>query len=168
MIELGLGSFTSSALTKQIVAGATVGTKKGLALVDSEIDKVLEILQRELEEIEGNNFEVAAHIRKPSFGQGSEAVVLGTDHSAAHTVVVKGLTDLIDDLTLFRKSVKEASDHLYDADDDAKTRITTTLNRTTGLDYGVNRPVDRNQFEEPGTTSTSGGPAVGPNGTEEA
>ena len=168
MIELGLGSFTSGKLTNAIVAGATVGTKKGLALVDSEIDEVLEILKQELKEIEGNNFAVAAHIRKPSFGQGSEAVTLGTDHDEAHAVVVQGLTDLIDDLTLFHKSVKEASGLLYDADDDARTRITTTLNRTTDLDFGVNRPVDRNQFEEPGSTSTSGGPTAGPNGTEEA
>lgn len=137
MFEAGLGSATG-ALTKAIVAGAATGatTKKGLDLVDTEIDDVIDILNKELKEIEDNNFEVAGRIEKASFGQGTEAVNLGNDHAKAHVVVVQTLTDLIEDLNAFRKEVKDARALLYETDQDAKVRLTSTLNRAENLDLG--------------------------------
>lgn len=132
----------------------------GLDIVEEEIRRVVTTLQDQKTEIAGLDFASTAHIGKGSFGAGSEASQLATDHTKAHGVIVDTLDAMIGDLDRFQTAVTEARALFGEADDRADEQVRVVLASVDQLDLGDQAQRDA-QVRHSGDLPTDEAPAAG-------
>lgn len=130
MVLLDLAGFTSADL-------ASAGPRE-LKVVESEITKVIKVLNEELRNLNDVDFPVRGHISGRAFGGGPPSTLLADHHERAHRVVVDTLVDLRKDLRDFRTAVREARDLIRDKDEEAVGEIQLVLAKTESIDLGAN------------------------------
>lgn len=134
MVLLDLAGFTAADLS--------AAAPRELKVVESEITKVIKVLNEELRNLKDIDFPVRGHISGRAFGGGPPAPLLAEHHERAHRVVVDTLVDLRKDLRDFRTAVREARDLIHDKDEEAVGEIQLVLARTERIDLGANAYVN--------------------------
>lgn len=130
MVLLDLAGFTQEDL-------ASAGPRE-LRVVESEITKVIRVLNDELKNLKDVDFPVRGHISGRAFGGGPPSPLLAEHHQRAHRVVVDTLVDLRKDLRDFRTAVREARDLIRNKDEGAVGEIQLVLAKTESIDLGAN------------------------------
>ncbi|WP_182377552.1 hypothetical protein [Nocardioides sp. WS12] len=130
MALLDLAGFTQADL-------ASAGPRE-LRVVESEITKVIKVLNEELSNLKEVDFPVKGHISGRAFGGGPPSPLLADHHERAHRVVVDTLVDLRKDLRDFRTAVREARDLIRNKDEEAVGEIQLVLAKTESIDLGAN------------------------------
>lgn len=135
-------NFATDIMTKLLDGPADQGTVEGLALVETEVTKVIDVIKDELDNLKPEVFETWGEIQPTSFGDTERSPLLTLHHRRAHRVTYETLFGVRKDLIAFRTACAEARTFLQKADENAAEEAALTLK-------AVNRLVD-------GSTSSEG------------
>lgn len=169
-------NFPSDIMAKLLDGPADQDTIDGIALVETEVTKVIGVIDEKLETIKPESFDSLGTIQPTSFGDTERSSFLAVHHRRAHQVTYETLIGVRQDLVAFRKGCVEARLFLQRADDNAADEAALTRKAVDRLAAGsstnhadtANAQAQQNGSgieptdEAPGTdTDTSSDPAGG-------
>lgn len=110
MALLGLDNFTNA------VVSAGPAALADLAIVEDEIQEVVETIEKQLARIKVDKFEADGHISRRSFGGGERVSWLSDNYTGAHRATVETLQNTRDRLREFQAACQDTRRLLSDID----------------------------------------------------
>lgn len=129
-------NFPSDIMAKLLDGPSDQGTIDGIALVESEVTKVIGVIDEKLESIKPESFDSLGAIQPTSFGDTERSPLLAVHHRRAHQVTYETLVGVRQDLVAFRKGCVEARLFLQRADDNAADEAALTRKAVDRLAQG--------------------------------
>lgn len=110
MALLGLNNFTDA------VVDAGAAALPGLAVVEAEIEEVVETITKQLAKLKVDKFEADGHISPASFGGGERVDWLSYNYTGAHRATVASLEYTRERLVEFQVACRKAREEINEAD----------------------------------------------------
>lgn len=129
-------NFPSDIMAKLLDGPADQETIDGIALVETEVTKVIGVIDEKLETIKPESFDSLGAIQSTSFGDTERSALLSVHHRRAHQVTYETLVGVRQDLVAFRKGCVEARLFLQRADDNAADEVALTRKAVERLAQG--------------------------------
>ncbi|NYJ02651.1 hypothetical protein HNR19_003349 [Nocardioides thalensis] len=117
MALLGLDNFTNA------VVNAGPAALADLAIVEDEIQEVVETITKQLALLKVDKFEADGHIPRSSFGGGERVAWVSTNYSGAHRATVETLQNTRDRLMEFQAACQDTRQLLTDIDQSSATEM---------------------------------------------
>ena len=129
-------NFPSDIMAKLLDGPTDQGTIDGIALVETEVTKVIGVIDEKLETIKPESFDSLGAIQPTSFGDTDRSSLLSVHHRRAHKVTYETLVGVRQDLVAFRKACIDARLFLKRADDNAADEAALTRKAVDRLAQG--------------------------------
>lgn len=107
---VGLDNFTNA------VVSAGPAALADLAIVEDEIQQVVDTIEKQLARIKVDKFETDGHIARRSFGAGERVSWLADNYTGAHRATVETLQNTRDRLMEFQAACQDTRQLLSDID----------------------------------------------------
>lgn len=115
------------------IAAVQAATPRGLTLVETAIDDAIAQIGKQVEDLDLDNFNTVAFIRKSAFGAADRSPEVALHHTRAHAVMKATLEGVKTDLDKFKLACIAARDDIAGVDAAAATELKARLSAVTAL-----------------------------------